>query len=112
VKNFSKKNVLQFFRKWAQKKANKTLKRKLAYVQNFEVLVVKLKQTLFFNLILKKNSEKLKNFDFFCSYFDCFVLLKTLTIDLVHFYDIINAENVGTGIPLKAPISILIFFNV
>jgi hypothetical protein len=29
------------------------------------------------------------------------VPFKTVTIDLVHFYDIITAKNVGTGIPLK-----------
>jgi hypothetical protein len=29
------------------------------------------------------------------------VVLKTLTIDLVHLHDIITAENVGTGIPFS-----------
>jgi hypothetical protein len=61
--------------------------------------------TLFFHLILKntkKKSEKFKIFDFFLFLFWLFCAFETLTIDLVHFYDIITAENVGTGIPLKA----------
>jgi hypothetical protein len=33
--------------------------------------------------------------------FEFFYAFKTKTIDLVHFYDIITAENVGTGIPLN-----------
>ena len=33
--------------------------------------------------------------------FGLFCAFKTLTIDLVHFYGIITAENVGTGIPLS-----------
>jgi hypothetical protein len=70
--------------------------------RNFEVLMVKLKQTLFFHLILKNILRKIEKTQklriFFCSYLGCFVLLKTLTIDLGHCNDIITAENVGTKI--------------
>jgi hypothetical protein len=67
--------------------------------------VVKLTQTLFFNLILRKilrkKIEKTQNFEFFLFLFGLFCALKTSTTDLVHFYDIITAENVGTTIPLN-----------
>jgi hypothetical protein len=63
-----------------------------------------LKQTLFFNLILKKilknNRKNSKISNFFLFLFGLFCAFKTLTIDLVHFYGIITAESVGTGIPL------------
>jgi hypothetical protein len=36
------------------------------------------------------------------SLFGLFCAFKTSTTDLVHFYDIITAVNVGTTIPLKA----------
>jgi hypothetical protein len=102
VQNFPKKKCLDFF--------ESRLKRKLG-----EVLGVKLKQTLFFHLILKKilrkNQKNSKISNFFLFLFWLFCAFKTLTIDLVHFYDIITAENVGTGIPLNVKFRLLNSFN-
>jgi hypothetical protein len=47
-----------------------------------------------------KKIEKTQKFRNFLFLFGLFCAFKTQTIDLVHFYDIITAENVGTTIPL------------
>ena len=67
VEKISKNCALIFLK--VLKKAKKTLKRKLAYVDPiFEALVVKLKQTLFFNSILilweKQQTPKISKFLF------------------------------------------------
>jgi hypothetical protein len=85
-------------------KAGKTLKRKLANVKpKFWRFVGQIKTNVIFPLNIEKNthkkSNKFKNFDFFFL-FGLFCAFKTLTIDLVHFYCIITAENVGTRISL------------
>jgi hypothetical protein len=51
--------------------------------------------------ILRKKSKKRKIFEIFLFLFGLFCAFKTSTIDLVHFYDIITVENVGTTIPLR-----------
>ena len=74
----------------------------LSSSRHFEVLGVKLQQTLFFHFNFEKKYRKIQKFRiFFSLLFGLFCSFKTLTIDLVHFYDILTAENVGAGIPLS-----------
>jgi hypothetical protein len=78
VEKFPKKNLLRFFRKWAQKKAGETLKRKLAYVNPiFPSFSGQIDTNVIFEHNFEKKIEKTQNFrKNFCCHLGCFMRSK------------------------------------
>jgi hypothetical protein len=105
-KNFEQKCASIFSKVCSKKPGQHWRQSWLTSIRYFEVLLIKLTQTLFLNIILRKilwkNRENAKISKFFLFLFELFCAFKTLTIDLVRLNVKITAENVGTTILLTS----------
>ena len=105
-KNFRKKMCFDFFESRLKRKLRKHWRESwLTSTRYFEVLVVKLTQTLFLNIILRKilrkKSKKRKIFEKIFVVIWVVLCVQNINNWFGAFLWHITAENVGTGIPLR-----------